>query len=43
LIKNENIDVIMTEFGLRPKMYALRVDSKVKGVKNNVVLQIDNV
>ncbi|XP_070169344.1 uncharacterized protein [Polyergus mexicanus] len=43
LMKDKNNSAIMTEFvGLRSKMYALRVDSKmntkkVKGVKNNVV------
>ena len=49
LMKDENNDAIMTEFvGLRAKMYAVRVDGKkdikkVKGVKNNVVAQNDNV
>ena len=49
LMKDENNGAIMTEFvGLRAKMYAVRVDGKkdikkVKGVKNNVVAQNDNV
>jgi len=39
LMKDENNGVIMTEFGLRTKMYALRVDGKkdtkkAKGIKN---------
>ncbi|KAG5328923.1 ZFYV9 protein, partial [Acromyrmex charruanus] len=43
LMKDENNDVIMTEFvGLRAKMYAVRVDGKketkkAKGVKSNIV------
>jgi len=41
-MKDENNGAIMTEFGLRTKMYALRVDDKkdtkkVKSVKSNVV------
>jgi len=44
-MKDENNGAIITEFGLRAKMYALRVNDKkntkkVKDIKNSVVARI---
>ena len=44
-MKDENNGAILTEFGLRAKMYALRVDGKkntkrAKDVKSNIVARI---
>ena len=45
LMKDENNGAIMTKFGLRAKMYALRVEKKkdtkkTKGIKSNVARSI---